>query len=108
MSNYGVGYDDESGGLLRLRGKVREKGILWFSYRDSWRREMDRCLPRQVTELYALSIYIFTVWKLFQTLLFVLLPHTHKLMEKEKHHFLTVYFYVAVGHGIFNFKLNNI
>ena len=30
-----MGYDDENGGLLRLRGKVSEKEkVLWFSYRD--------------------------------------------------------------------------
>lgn len=36
ISNYGLGYDGENGGLLRLRGKVIEKkGLLWFSYKDS-------------------------------------------------------------------------
>lgn len=49
MSNYGVGYDDESGGLLRLlRGKVREKVYHGFHTKTV---EGNGCLPVQVLRL---------------------------------------------------------
>jgi len=83
-----VGYDDENGGLLRLRGKVSEKEkVLWFSYRDSWRKWK----------------FAFTVWKLFQTLLFLLLPTPAPSMEKTDRCrtatiILTVYFSLLLPH----------
>ena len=75
-------------GLLRLRRKVSEKEkVLWFSYRDSWRKWK----------------FAFTVWKLFQTLLFPLLPTIAPSMEKIDRCrtatiILTVYFSLLLPH----------
>ena len=67
MSNYGLGYDGENGGLLRLRGKVIEKKV-YYGFHTKTVEEKNRCkLPMQVC--------IHIVWKLFQILLFVLVQY---------------------------------
>lgn len=48
ISNYGLGYDGENGGLLRLRGKVIEKKV-YYGFHTKTVEEKNRWkLPMQV------------------------------------------------------------